>query len=152
MAADAAGTQLGEVFDMQVSTMPVVCPMIEAAPQPRVGVGSGSSSGGTDPGATGQTRPGDRYRGREPRIPTIGCVWVSRAGRREASKTIRTTERNAVVAGSTVTHGLGRWEPMNQRPARWRRDLRSEGLKNQFHIVGDARECRTNRSVLLETK
>jgi hypothetical protein len=43
-------------------------------------------------------------------------------------------------------------EGEGKRPARWRRDLRSEGLKNQFHIVGDARECRTNRSVLLETK
>ena len=51
-AADAAGTQLGEVLDMQVSAMPVVYPMIEAAPQPGVAVGSGSSSGGADPGAT----------------------------------------------------------------------------------------------------
>lgn len=50
------------------------------------------------------------------------------------------TEKGAVLEGD------------GKRPARWRRDLRSEGLKNQFHIVGDARECRTNRSVLLETK
>ena len=53
VAADAAGTQLGEVLDMQVSAMPVVYPMMEAAPQPGVAVASGSSSGGADPGATG---------------------------------------------------------------------------------------------------
>jgi hypothetical protein len=57
VAADAAGTQLGEVLDMQVSAMPVVYPMIEAAPQPGVAVGSGSSSGGADPGATGLDAP-----------------------------------------------------------------------------------------------
>jgi Protein of unknown function (DUF541) len=57
VAADAAGTQLGEVLDMQVSAMPVVYPMIEAAPQPGVAVGSGSSIGGTDPGATGPDAP-----------------------------------------------------------------------------------------------
>jgi hypothetical protein len=42
---------------MQVSAMPVVYPMIEAAPQPRVAVGSGSSIGGADPGATGPDAP-----------------------------------------------------------------------------------------------
>ena len=57
VAADAAGTQLGEVLDMQVSAMPVVYPMIEAAPQPGVAVGSGSSIGGADPGATGPDAP-----------------------------------------------------------------------------------------------
>jgi hypothetical protein len=57
VAADAAGTQLGEVLDMQVSAMPVVYPMIEAAPQPGVAVGSGSSIGGTDPGATAPDAP-----------------------------------------------------------------------------------------------
>jgi len=57
VAADAAGTQLGEVLDMQVSAMPVVYPMIEAAPQPGVAVESGSSSGGADPGATGLDAP-----------------------------------------------------------------------------------------------
>jgi hypothetical protein len=57
VAADAAGTQLGEVLDMQVSAMPVVYPMIEAAPPSGVAVGSGSSSGGADPGATGPDAP-----------------------------------------------------------------------------------------------
>lgn len=57
VAADAAGTRLGEVLDMQVSAMPVVYPMIEAAPQPGVAVGSGSSIGGADPGATGLDAP-----------------------------------------------------------------------------------------------
>jgi Protein of unknown function (DUF541) len=56
-AADAAGTPLGEVLDMQVSAMPVVYPMTEAAPQPGVAVGSGSSIGGADPGATGPDAP-----------------------------------------------------------------------------------------------
>ena len=62
VAAEAAGTQLGEVLDMQVSAMPVVYPMIEAAPQPGVAVASGSSSGGADPGATGPDAP-VRYQG-----------------------------------------------------------------------------------------
>jgi hypothetical protein len=61
VAADAAGTQLGEVLDMQVSAMPVYA-MIEAAPQPGVAVGSGSSSGVADPGATGPDAP-VRYQG-----------------------------------------------------------------------------------------
>jgi hypothetical protein len=57
VAADAAGTQLGEVLDMQISAMPVVYPMIEAAPQPGVAVGSEGSIGGADPGATGPDAP-----------------------------------------------------------------------------------------------
>jgi Protein of unknown function (DUF541) len=70
-AADAAGTQLGEVLDMQVSAMPVVYPMIEAAPQPGVAVGSGSSSGGADPGATGPDAP-VRYQG----SATVTITWA----------------------------------------------------------------------------
>jgi hypothetical protein len=70
-AADAAGTQLGEVLDMQVSAMPVVYPMIEAAPQPAVAVGSGSSSGGADPGATGPDAP-VRYLG----SATVTITWA----------------------------------------------------------------------------
>ena len=42
--------------------MPVVYPMIEAAPQPGVAVGAGSSSGGADPGATCPDAP-VRYQG-----------------------------------------------------------------------------------------
>lgn len=71
VAADAAGTQLGEVLDMQVSAMPVVYPMIEAAPQPGVAVGSGSSSGGADPGATGPDAP-VRYLG----SATVTITWA----------------------------------------------------------------------------
>ena len=70
-AADAAGTQLGEVLDMQISAMPVVYPMIEAAPQPGVAVGSGSSSGGADPGATGPDAP-VRYLG----TATVTITWA----------------------------------------------------------------------------
>jgi hypothetical protein len=71
VAADAAGTQLGEVLDMQVSAMPVVYPMIEAAPQPGVAVGSESSSGGVDPGATGPDAP-VRYLG----SATVTITWA----------------------------------------------------------------------------
>jgi hypothetical protein len=70
-AADAAGTQLGEVLDMQVSVMPVVYPMMEAAPQPGVAVGSGSSIGGADPGATGPDAP-VRYQG----SATVTITWA----------------------------------------------------------------------------
>ncbi len=70
-AADAAGIQLGEVLDMQVSAMPVVYPMVEAAPQPGVAVGSGSSSGGVNPGATGPDAP-VRYRG----SATVTITWA----------------------------------------------------------------------------
>src|SRR5512132_2947321 len=68
VAADAAGTQLGEVLDMQVSAMPVVYPMMEAAPQPGVAVGSGSSS---DPGAPGPDAP-VRYLG----SATVTITWA----------------------------------------------------------------------------
>jgi len=71
VAADAAGTQLGEVLDMQVSAMPVVYPMIEAAPQPGVAVGSGSSIGGADPGATGPDTPAE-YLG----SATVTITWA----------------------------------------------------------------------------
>jgi len=70
-AADAAGTQLGEVLDMQVSVMPVVYPLMEAAPQPGVAVGSGSSSGAADPGATGPDAP-VRYLG----SATVTITWA----------------------------------------------------------------------------
>ena len=70
VAANAAGTQLGEVLDMQVSAVPVVYPMIEAAPQPGVAVGSGSSSGGVDPGATGPDAV--RYLG----SATVTITWA----------------------------------------------------------------------------
>jgi hypothetical protein len=70
-AADAAGTQLGQVLDMQISAMPVVYPMIEAAPQPGVAVGSGSWSGGADPGATGPDAP-VRYQG----SATVTITWA----------------------------------------------------------------------------
>ena len=68
VAADAADTQLGEVLDMQVSAMPVVYPMMEAAPQPGVAVGSGSSS---DPGAPGPDAP-VRYLG----SATVTITWA----------------------------------------------------------------------------
>jgi hypothetical protein len=68
VAADAAGTQLGEVLDMQVSAMPVVYPMMEAAPQSGVAVGSGRSS---DPGAPGPDAP-VRYLG----SATVTITWA----------------------------------------------------------------------------
>jgi hypothetical protein len=71
VAAAAAGAQLGEVLDMQVSAMPVVYPMIEAAPQPGIAVGSGSSIGGADPGATGPDAP-VRYLG----SATVTITWA----------------------------------------------------------------------------
>ena len=56
---------------MQVSAMPVVYPMIEAAPQPGVAVGSGGSIGGADPGATGPDAP-VRYQG----WATVTITWA----------------------------------------------------------------------------
>jgi hypothetical protein len=88
VAADAAGTQLGEVLDMQVSTMPVVYPMIQSAPQPRVGVGSGSSSGGTDPGVTGPDAP-VRYLS----SATVAITWaIATVSRVDAAKRQRQFE------------------------------------------------------------
>jgi hypothetical protein len=70
-AAGAAGAQLGEVLDIQVSAMPFVYPMMEAAPQPGVAVGSGTSSGGADPGATGPDAP-VQYQG----SATVTITWA----------------------------------------------------------------------------
>ena len=102
VAADAAGTQLGEVLDMQVSAMPVVYPMIEAAPQPGVAVGSGSSSR--------RSRPGSNRSRRTCSIPGLGHGndhlgdRVARAGAAKRQRLFEPRGRNAVVVTcATVT-------------------------------------------------
>jgi hypothetical protein len=73
-AADAAGIHLGAVLDMQVSAMAVVYP-IEGTVSPNSGIAvgsTGSSSAGSEPGATGAGATPDRYLG----SATVTITWA----------------------------------------------------------------------------
>ncbi|HET7928754.1 MAG TPA: SIMPL domain-containing protein [Actinomycetota bacterium] len=74
-AADAAGIQLGEVLDLEISAMPIVYPAEEIAP-PDAGIAAGSAGGATQ-GVSGPVTidtavPADRYLG----SATVTITWA----------------------------------------------------------------------------
>jgi hypothetical protein len=72
-AAEAAGTQLGEILDIQVSAMPVAYPMMGVGAEPGTAVGStGSSTAASEPGVTAPDAPAVRYLG----SATVTITWT----------------------------------------------------------------------------